>query len=242
MADRYFVPDPIKGDRARIVDDQAHHLAHVMRARPGDKVVLFDGSGSEWKARVTHVGRSDVELELLARREVDRELPCELTLAVALPKGDRQQWLVEKAVELGVRRLVPLTTARGVAQPTDKSLIRLRRAVIEASKQCGRNRLLEIAAPVSCSDYFAQQEPSVAARALADRSGTQTLAAFFSQYCSSTPTAIRFAVGPEGGFIHDEIAAARSHGWAIIGLGPRILRVETAAICLAAAGAVMAMG
>lgn len=241
MADRYFVPEAIKGDRATIVDDEAHHLAHVMRARPGDQVVLFDGSGSEWKARIAHVGRSDVELELLARREIDRELPCELTLAVALPKGDRQQWLVEKAVELGVRRVVPLTTARGVAQPTDKSLVRLRRAVVEASKQCGRNRLLQIAVPVSCSDYFAQRQSSATARALADRGGRQTLAAFISEHLSSTPAAVCFAVGPEGGFIHDEIEAARSNGWAIIGLGPRILRVETAAICLAAAGAVMAM-
>src|SRR5579885_1803665 len=108
MADRYFVAEPITGNSARLADEEAHHLAHVMRAKPGQEVVLFDGGGAEWRARVARVGRSEIELELLTRHEVDRELSCELTLGVALPKGDRQKWLVEKAVELGVRRLVPL--------------------------------------------------------------------------------------------------------------------------------------
>jgi 16S rRNA (uracil1498-N3)-methyltransferase len=237
MPDRYFVAEPIVGDRARIADEEAHHLAHVMRAKPGQEVVLFDGSGAEWQARVTRVGRSEVELELLARQEVDRELSCEVTLGVALPKGDRQRWLVEKAVELGVRRIVPLITVRGVAQPADKSLGRLRRSVIEASKQCGRNRLLEIGPPMTCADYFATEQFGGSWRVLADPCGAQSLATSLVENGRKSPTALIFVIGPEGGFTEGEITAARSQGWAAVSLGSRILRVETAALYLAVAAA-----
>ena len=235
MADRYFVSEPLTGNRVRLSDEEAHHLAHVMRAKPGYQVVLFDGSGAEWQAQVTTVGRAEVELELLTRQEVDRELACDLTLAVALPKGDRQRWLAEKAVELGVRRLTPLMTARGVVQAGDASLARLRRTVIEASKQCGRNRLMEITAPVSCTDYFASVPGDGNGRLLADPNGTESLASMLTG-SSRSLTSLTFAIGPEGGFTDSEIAAARRRGWSIVTLGPRILRVETAALYLAAAG------
>ena len=153
MSQRFFVSSPIVGERATLTDAEAHHLIHVMRAIAGDEVTLFDGSGCEFAARIESIGRSEVELTIIERRAVDRELPLRLTLAVALPKGDRQQVLVEKATELGVAGLVPLVTQRGVAQPSDSALNRLRRAAIEAAKQCGRNRLMEIAAPASWSDY-----------------------------------------------------------------------------------------
>ena len=242
MPDRYFVAEPICGDRAHIADEEAHHLAHVMRAKPGQEVVLFDGSGAEWQARVTRIGRTEVELELLARREVDRESPLHLTLGVALPKGDRQRWLVEKAVELGVRRIVPLITVRGVAQPADKSLARLRRTVIEASKQCGRNRLMEMGPPMNCEDYFAAGCAHGSWRAVADPSGNQSLAMSLVDGGRAPPAALTLAIGPEGGFTEDEIEAARSSGWSIVSLGLRILRVETATLYLAAAAAELLKG
>ena len=142
MADRYFVQPEITGDRAVLAGPEAHHLLHVMRLGIGDRVTLFDGSGAEFLAQITRLGRSEVELSVLAREPIDRELPIDFTLAVALPKGDRQKWLVEKAVELGVTRLVPLRTARSVAQPGPQVAKRLARTGIEASKQCRRNRLL----------------------------------------------------------------------------------------------------
>ena len=121
-------------------------MIHVMRAAPGRRVTLFDGSGQEWTAEVRRLGRAEVELQVLAGRLVDRELPVEVTLASALPKGERQKWLVEKLVELGIARLVPLQMA-GRSEPGPPALERLRRGVIEASKQCGRNRLMEVTAP-----------------------------------------------------------------------------------------------
>jgi 16S rRNA (uracil1498-N3)-methyltransferase len=240
MADRYFVAEPITGKLVRLFEEEAHHLTHVMRAKPGHQVVLFDGSGAEWPARVTRVGRAEVEVELLVRHEIDRELPYDVTLAVALPKGDRQRWLVEKAVELGVRRITPLMTARGVIQAGDASLVRLRRTVIEASKQCGRNRLLDITSPTNCTDYFTAAPNVGTLRVLADPSGTQSLASLLAEHGRPTMSMI-FAVGPEGGFTANELDVAQSGNWSIVALGPRILRVETAALYLASAGAALAI-
>ena len=153
MARRCYSETPIDGDQATLDGSEAHHLLHVLRAAPGMSVTLFDGSGCEFDAEVTACKRSTVELAITERREVDRELPQPLVLGVALPKGDRQRWIIEKSVELGVTRLVPLITERSEKQGGDK----LGRYVIEASKQCGRNRLMEIAEPVRWGDWLATE-------------------------------------------------------------------------------------
>jgi len=228
MSERFFVETPI-GDAtaATLVDAEAHHLAKVMRAAVGSQVIAFDGSGYEFTAKVAKSGRSTVDLQILERRLIDRELAHPLMLAVALPKGDRQKFLVEKLVELGVTRLVPLQTARGVAEATTSALTRLRRQVIEASKQCGRNRLMEIAEPVSLQELI-QQSPSMPRRLLAHPSG-------ISLAVSPTPQASVAVVGPEGGFTDQEVDLAAQSGFEAVSLGPRILRVETAAVAIAAA-------
>jgi 16S rRNA (uracil1498-N3)-methyltransferase len=197
-----------------------------MRAARGSRVTLFDGSGYEFEAAVERLGRSEVELAILDRRQVDREAASALSLGVALPKGDRQKWLVEKATELGVARLVPLQTERAVAQPGENALERLRRAVIEASKQCGRNRLMEIAAPRAWDDFLADHNE--AACRLVAHPGAEACASF----AANEPVVV--AVGPEGGFTEGEVTRAVACGWQLVNLGPRILRVETAALALAA--------
>lgn len=233
MADRYFLETPPIDERAVVAGPEAHHLIHVMRCRPGDDVVLFDGSGAEFAAQVQSVGRTEVQCRIVARQQIDRELSRSVVLAVALPKGDRQRWLVEKCVELGVATLVPLETERGVAQPVDNALVRLRRAVIEAAKQCGRNRLMEIAAPVRWADFVQTQAPE-AARFLAHPSGASIAKALSTSETTSTARSLVFAVGPEGGFAAAEVKLAMVHGWQTLDLGTRILRVETAALALAA--------
>ena len=219
---------PITGEKAVIAGDEARHLARVMRASVGDEVLLFDGSGAEFLARIAGIRKAAVELTVIERRPVDRELPLELALAVALPKGERQKWLVEKATELGVTRLVPLITERGVALPVESALARLRRAVIEASKQCGRNLLLEIAPPAAAIPYFASS-PASATRLLADPTGQPLTTAPLS-----ATQEIIAAIGPEGGFSPAELTAAHNANWRPIFLGPRILRVETAALAIGA--------
>ena len=238
MPDRYFSQNAIgQADQAILTDAEAHHLVHVMRAKPGLRVVLFDGSGAEFDAEVSGVGRSDVRLTILQRREIDRELPFLLVLGVSLPKGDRQKWLVEKLVEVGVSALVPLLTTRSVAQPVEQALTRLERTVIEASKQCGRNRLMEISSPRRWPDFVAGAPPS-SSRWLAHPGFAERP----REVHGSNPTRAdrppvvreRFvAVGPEGGFTEEEVALATAAGWQTMDLGPRILRIETAAITVA---------
>jgi 16S rRNA (uracil1498-N3)-methyltransferase len=228
MSDRFFAESLAVGSRATLTGDEARHLAAVMRAQVGEKITLFDGSGAEFSARILSIKKSSVELETVERRELSRELPFELALAVALPRGERQKWLVEKATELGVSRLVPLETERGVAVAKDSSRQRLHRQVIEACKQCGRNRLMEIGDSIPAAEYFASTGKDQL-RLLADPSG-QPLGPF-----APWPQAgVHVAVGPEGGFTAAEVAAAQAAGWTPVSLGPRILRVETAALALAA--------
>jgi 16S rRNA (uracil1498-N3)-methyltransferase len=235
MSDRYFSDEPIRGERVVLGGAEAHHLIHVMRAQPGVRVALFDGSGVEFAAAVERVGRADVELAVLARVEVDRELPQQVTLGVALPKGDRQKWLVEKAVELGVSRIVPLQTARSVAQPVRNALDRLRRTVVEASKQCGRNRLLEIVAPQDWADFVAASGAAPCRLLAHPRATTEgNTSDDWSGRCTATPDPVLLAVGPEGGFATEEVDLAVASGWQTVDLGPRILRVETAALLLVA--------
>ncbi len=234
--ERYFSDSPILGDSAVLVGPEAHHLVHVMRAKPGTQVTLFDGTGFEFVARVERIGRSEVPLTVLSRQAVDRELPYRLTLAVSLPKGDRQKWLVEKVVELGVTRLVPLKTNRSVAQPVEHARTRLRRSVIEASKQCGRNRLMEIAEPAGWADFVAATR-EIPLRLLAHPGGGSGVPADVPSPMGAGATALApvcLAIGPEGGFTDEEVAAATEAGWRRVDLGRRILRVETAAVCLVA--------
>jgi 16S rRNA (uracil1498-N3)-methyltransferase len=228
MSDRFYVEQPIRGLAAELGGDEARHLMAVMRASAGDVVMLFDGSGAEFVARIAKIAKHSVQLDILERREISRELPFSLSLAVALPKGERQKWLIEKTTELGVTRLIPLLTERGVAQPVESAVERLRRGVIEASKQCGRNRLMEIAQPRQAADLFADR--SVGEARLIAHPGGQSLNS--TQF--RPDGGVTMAIGPEGGFTDAEVAAATASGWQSVSLGSRILRVETAATAIAA--------
>ena len=231
MTERYYSPAPITAGRHRLSGAEAHHLSAVMRAEVGQEITLFDGAGVECTASIAKIGKREVELQIVNRVEVSRESTIHLTLAVALPKGDRQKWLVEKAVELGVAELVPLTCQRSVAKAKESSIQRLERNVIEASKQCGRNILMSIA-PAMTFDECAQSFTEA----------TMRLIAHPPWDASNHPSSERLTehskvvalIGPEGGFTDDEVQSALAQGWQPISLGRRILRTETAALKLAA--------
>lgn len=230
MSERFFIEPSITGERATLSGSEVHHLAGVMRAQVGDEITLFDGSGSEFMGRIELLKKDRCELTILARREVSRESAVAITAGVALPKGDRQKWLIEKLTELGVHAVVPLLTRRGVVQPGEQAAARLRRSVIEASKQCGRNRLLEIAGTAEVTQWFAAPAPG-GLRLLADPSG-EPISALPGLMQGAAQ--VQFAIGPEGGFTDEEVAAATTAGWRAVSLGKSILRIETAAIALAA--------
>jgi 16S rRNA (uracil1498-N3)-methyltransferase len=234
MSERFFLATPPVDGRAELVGDEARHLARVLRAAIGDAVAVFDGRGSEWPARVTSIGRDRVGLDVGPPLAAAAP-PLPLTLAVALPKGDRQKWLVEKLTELGCARLVPLVTTRGVAEATPAAIERLGRAAIEACKQCGRTTLLEIAPPATLAAMLADRDPGALAL-VADPAG-ESLGTLLAGHTG----AVLALVGPEGGFTAEELAAAEAAGWRRVSLAPHILRVETAAIALAAVMAAYAV-
>lgn len=235
MPDRYFSENPIDGPTVVLDGNEAHHLLHVMRAKPGLEITVFDGQGGEFAAEVTACQRSTVEVAVGPRQDIERELPFELTLAVALPKGDRQRWLIEKCTELGVTKIVPLQLARSTpARRASKGdgnkstgSEKLTRYVIAASKQCGRNRLMEIAEPMNWPNFL---DATTTGKRLIAHPGGHPLARAEHRKAESEPLCI--AIGPEGGFTDDEVAQALDSGWNVVGLGERILRIETAALVL----------
>lgn len=228
MSERFFLATPPVDGRAELVGDEARHLARVLRASVGDAVAVFDGRGSEWPARVTSIGRDRVGLDV-GPPLAGAAPPLPLTLAVALPKGDRQKWLVEKLTELGCARLVPLVTTRGVAEATPAAIERLGRAAIEACKQCGRTTLLEITPPATLAAVLANRDPGTLA-VVADPAG-EPIGALLARHAG----AVLALIGPEGGFTPEELAAATAAGARHVSLASHVLRIETAAIALAAA-------
>lgn len=228
MSERFFIDTLPLGNQAVLKGDEARHLTRVLRAKIGDAVRLFNGRGSEWPAQVVQIGRDTVSLEIGAAC-VDSPSPSRLlTVAAALPKGDRQKWMVEKLTELGVGRLIPLATTRGVAEATAGAQARLERGVIEACKQCGRNTLMEVAAGHTLDQLLAAI-PAGTFGLIAHPGGSP-----LNTGALRAATAVLALVGPEGGFTDDELVAADRSGLVRVSLGPHILRVETAAISLAA--------
>jgi len=210
---------------------EAHHLMHVLRIAAGEMVEVFDGRGWVASAEVVTVRKRDVELRVVTAR---REMPParEVILGTAVPKGDRFDWLIEKATELGVTRIVPLVTSRSSVDPRDSKLDKLRQTVITACKQCGRNHLLELSPVTAWVDFVRSEFPNRAAFVAHPSSGARPLSPGVSTLDHQPSTV--FAIGPEGGFTKEEIELAVAAGAMPISLGPLVLRIETAAIALAA--------
>ena len=224
----YAPPEQIDGSMVRLDEDEAHHLTRVLRLGPGARVFVFDGVGAEWECEVTRAGKRDAELQPIRQLDDAVESPRALTLAQALVKGDKFDWIVQKATELGIARLVPLLATHGDVrlqkgeERIEQKLQRWRRIALEAVKQCGRRRLVEIAAPVEAAAFFAR-EPG--GWLLSERGGSPP---------NEAPAPSALCIGPEGGWSPDEFAAAETHGLTAISLGPRILRTETAALAAVA--------
>jgi 16S rRNA (uracil1498-N3)-methyltransferase len=223
MAERFYINSTLAvGGEVRLRGPEAHHLSAVCRARPGDALCLFNGDGLEYRARVVDVSRKDVTIEILAQEGPLRERPFPLHIAAPLPKGDRATFLIEKLTELGVTTFTILSTERSIVQPRDTKIEKLVRHVIEASKQCGRNVLMQIEGPTPWTKFVL--EPTLPTLRLVAHPGSGSLPTIQSEVVA--------AVGPEGGFTDAELALAQ--GWQQVSLGASLLRIETAALALAA--------
>ena len=227
MSRRFFAPDAVPCDQFLLSGDQAHHITNVMRFQPGEQIVLFDGKGNEFPARILETNKKHVRLDVGQPVTDAPNGDIKLSVAVSLPKGDRQKFMVEKLVELGATRLIPLKTSRSVAAAGPKVVARIKAQIIEASKQCGRNLLMQVEPEHSLDELNAlvAQLPNVNCLI-----ATPGATAILANLEFSPSDEIVIAIGPEGGFSNDEQDAAASNGWREVSLGSNILRIETAAI------------
>jgi 16S rRNA (uracil1498-N3)-methyltransferase len=219
-----------EGARVELDAGQANYLGNVLRLKEGAELMLFDGRSGEWLARIAEAGKKRMTLAV-ERKTREAESVPDLWLAFAPVKRAQTDWLVEKATELGVARLIPVMTQRTIAERV--RLDRLEAIAIEAAEQCGRTVLPDISEPLPLAHLLEHRD---AARTLyfADEAGGEPAANAFA------PGAAVLLTGPEGGFTDDERAAIRAAPNSIaISLGPRILRAETAA--LAALASYMAL-
>ena len=218
---RLFVRQPLsEGVSVELDANQANYLGNVLRLGVGAELLLFDGSSGEWLGRITEAAKRRMTLSVDRRTRESESIP-DVWLAFAPVKRSQTDWLVEKATELGVSRLMPVMTQRTVAGRV--RLDRLESIAIEAAEQCGRTRVPEIVEPLALRRFVEELDPS---RHLyfADESGGDTAVASFTE----GPAVI--LIGPEGGFTEEERAFVRGAGASAISLGPRILRAETAAL------------
>lgn len=231
MSDRFYTPQPLGVGEVALDGPEAHHLAAVRRFGPGDRVTLFNGDGREYPAEVLAAGKRTVSLQVLAATEADCELGFELVVGAALPKGDRADFLIEKLTELGATRLVPLVAARSVVLPKGATREKFARAVIEASKQCRRNRLMAVDPPQPWAAFVRREDLPAVRWVLHTAPGASGIGDVSRD---AVRRGVAFAVGPEGGLTAGEVAEAEAAGWKAVGWGERVMRVETAAVAVAA--------
>ena len=225
------------GSVVELPPDTASHLAKVLRARGGDEVILFNGDGGEFCGAIETVRGSRVSASVGDSRPVDRESPLGISLVQCVPRGDRMDFIVQKATELGVARIVPVLSQRSVVrldkEQAESKAVHWRAVVVSACEQCGRNRLPTIEAAQPLLNYLGKSAQGTGPRLVFEPgSAPQPRAAQRqpSHAADMDIAAAEIAIGPEGGFAGDELEAFRVAGFSQIALGPRVLRTETAAL------------
>lgn len=226
---------PVHG-RCALGSGQAHHVARVLRLTTGDRLTLFDGQGNEYEAVIVRVTNAAVTIDIGDRRTVDRESPLAVTLAQGISSGERMDYTVQKAVELGVAVIQPLETSRSVVR-LDSARARKRCAhwqsiAIAACEQCGRNRVPTIAPVTTLRDWLGQG-------AAGATPGLRVMLTPRAQVAlgelPAPPHGVSLIAGPEGGLTAEEEQDAERCGFVAARLGPRVLRTETAALAALAA-------
>jgi 16S rRNA (uracil1498-N3)-methyltransferase len=217
------------GQRLTVEGSAGNHISRVLRLRVGEPLTLFNGQGGEYAASIEEIRRDTVMVTVQERRDMERESPCQIVLAQGISRGERMDWVVQKATELGVSRIEPLFTERSVVHLDDKQASRKvqhwRSIAIAACEQSGRNRVPEIAQPVGLFDLLERHTPRGLALLLSPGASLRI---------ADIPNADAGAtvlIGPEGGLAELEQETAVKSGFTPVRLGPRVLRTETAAVC-----------
>jgi len=226
----------IPGSLVELPPDTGAHLAKVLRARGGDELILFNGDGREFNGAIEAVRGSRVSASVGEGRQVERESPLAVTLVQCVPRGDRMDFIVQKATELGVARIVPVLSQRSVVRldktQAESKAIHWRAVAVNACEQCGRNRLPTIEAAQPLLNYLGEAAGNTGPRWVFEPVSAPSHAAAQDTSVGAPGRIVdaEIAIGPEGGFASDELEAFRVAGFSQVGLGPRVLRTETAAI------------
>lgn len=239
MTARFYADLPLATGDALALPDRAARHVQVLRLQPDDNITLFNSRGGEFEARITRMGRNDVQVTITAHHGIEREASRAVHLAIGMPANERMDWLVEKASELGAASLTPLMTERSVlrlkGERADKKVAHWQGVAIAACEQCGRNRVPPLHEVATLTDWLASLPPasSAAPRLLLSlRTGTQPLLQALAGSGKAAP--VTLLSGPEGGLSATEEDAAIAAGFVPVTLGPRVLRAETAPLaCLA---------
>ena len=233
----------IPGGALNLPPGTARHV-QVLRLQPNDEITLFNGQGGEFKAVVTHMGRSDVSVRVGEQSHIERELNMGVHLWSGITANERMDWLLEKATELGATTLLPITAERSVlklkGERADKKLAHWQAIAVASSEQCGRNRVLQVGTPLNLSQAIAQLSfaTSQAARwVLSLAPGTRSLQEMMQTLKTSKDGdakrgEIILLSGPEGGLSPSEEAQAIAAGFVPVSLGHRVLRAETAPVAV----------
>ena len=236
---RFFVGTPLSPDDImQLSDDVVRHVL-VLRLQTGDSIVLFNGEGGEYSAELVAIERRTVTVKVGEFRNIEVEPPYRLTLAQGIASGDKMDWLIEKAVELGASSFVPLTTTRSVVRLAGERAARRHahwEGIVRAScEQCGRNRLPEVMPVREIATWLSAMPRVPAGDELRILLSPRASIPFSALPAAPPKGPVTVLVGPEGGFSAAEEAAAMDHGFQAVGLGPRVLRTETAGMAVLSA-------
>ena len=238
MPPRLFVDHPLSPGLAFSLPSGAARHVQVLRLQPGAALTLFDGTGGEWRASVTQMGRSEVQVRLDTHDAVERELPLPVTLALGMPANERMDTLVEKATELGVAAVQPLVCQRSVlrlsGERAQKKVAHWQAVAVSACEQSGRTRVPRIEPVLAFDDWLVRCSASAAPNATLRVVLSFAGASLAGSLAGASPGGLLCLSGPEGGLTEGEEAQALAAGFAPVWLGPRVLRADTAPLALLA--------
>lgn len=223
---RFFLKPESWSESPTLTGDEAVHCARVLRGKAGDLIEIFDGAGRWASAEIISASKSQIELALGDIQHAP--IPAvRMVLAQAVLKGKAMDWLIQKAVELGVSKIQPLITEHAVVKPAEAKAEKWQRAALEACKQCGQRYLPEVSEPLILGEYLAGGVPGLKIVA----SLAEPRKRLGDMVAESAPTsAVSYLVGPEGDFSSAELEAVIQAGFDPVDLGPQVLRSETAAL------------
>lgn len=239
----FLPPDQLKSNEIVITGDNAKHLVLVLRVRPGEPITIFDGQGYKYECTVTQVYKKEVTAAVNNKSPYSVESPVSISLVQGIAKGHKMDFIIQKSIELGVNRIIPVFTERSEVRHTHK-IDRWSKIALSASQQSGRDRIPEISPPARLEEYLSsqitpsargyvedikgvKQDPAISI-ILSERHNERNLKKVLSSVKDTRH--ITILVGPEGGFSKEEIDTAVDKGFIEVSLGPRILRTETAPI------------